>query len=47
MQFEDIEVNVPGGYQEYLDNLYGKDWMELPDESKRKTHHNISVYWDW
>ncbi|MEZ3485041.1 MAG: LicD family protein [Lachnospiraceae bacterium] len=46
MQFEDIEVNVPGGYQEYLDNLYGKDWLQLPDESKRKTHHNISVYWD-
>ncbi len=46
MQFEDIEVNVPGGYQEYLDNLYGKDWMQFPDESKRKTHHNVLVYWD-
>lgn len=46
MPFEDIEVNVPGGYQEYLDNLYGKDWRQLPEESKRKTHHNISVYWD-
>lgn len=46
MQFEDIEVNVPVGYKEYLDNLYGKDWMQIPDESKRKTHHNISVYWN-
>ena len=46
MCFEDIEVNVPVGYKEYLDNLYGKDWMELPDESKRKTHHNIQVYWN-
>ena len=46
MRFEDIEVNVPVGYKEYLDNLYGKDWMELPDESKRKTHHNIQVYWN-
>lgn len=45
MPFEDIEVNVPEGYQEYLDNLYGKDWMQLPDESKRKTHHDIQVYW--
>lgn len=46
MRFEDIEANVPVGYKEYLDNLYGKDWMELPDESKRKTHHNIQVYWN-
>ena len=43
--FEDIEVNVPVGYQEYLDNLYGKNWMQLPDESKRQPHHNIEAYW--
>jgi phosphorylcholine metabolism protein LicD len=43
--FEDIEVNVPIGYEEYLDNLYGKDWMELPDESKRQSHHNVKAYW--
>lgn len=46
MRFEDIEVNVPGGYQEYLDNLYGTDWMKLPDESKRNTHHDIQAYWN-
>ncbi|MDE7266432.1 MAG: LicD family protein [Lachnospiraceae bacterium] len=45
MQFEDIEVNVPAGYKEYLDNLYGTDWMQLPEESKRKTHHNMLAYW--
>ena len=45
MQFEDMMVNVPGGYKEYLDNLYGRDWMQLPDESKRKTHHDIQAYW--
>lgn len=45
MSFEDIEVNVPVGYQEYLDNLYGKDWMQLPDESKRQSHHDIEAYW--
>lgn len=44
--FEDIEVNVPAGYKEYLDNLYGKDWIQIPDESKRKTHHNIQFYWN-
>jgi lipopolysaccharide cholinephosphotransferase len=43
--FEDIEVNVPIGYKEYLDNLYGKDWMQLPDESKRQSHHNVKAYW--
>ena len=46
MPFEDIEVNVPVGFEEYLGNLYGSDWMTLPDESKRKTHHNISAYWN-
>lgn len=45
MLFEDIEVNVPVGYQEYLDNLYGKDWGIIPDESKRKSHHDIEAYW--
>lgn len=45
MPFEDIEVNVPEGYREYLDNLYGKDWMQLPDENKRQSHHNVEAYW--
>lgn len=45
MPFEDIEVNVPVGYQEYLENLYGKDWGIIPDESKRKSHHDIEAYW--
>lgn len=45
MPFEDIEVNVPIGYKEYLDNLYGEDWMELPDESKRNSHHHMVAYW--
>lgn len=44
MNFEDIMVNVPGGYQEYLTNLYG-NWNQLPDESKRKPHNNMAVYW--
>ncbi len=43
--FEDIEVNVPLGYEEYLMNLYGKNWMELPEEGKRVSHHNIEAYW--
>jgi lipopolysaccharide cholinephosphotransferase len=43
--FEDIEVNVPAGYKEYLDNLYGRDWMQLPDESERHSHHKVEAYW--
>lgn len=45
MKFEDIEVNVPVGYKEYLDNLYGENWMQLPAESKRISHHNMKAYW--
>ena len=44
MNFEDIMVNVPGGYQEYLTNLYG-NWSQLPDESERKPHNSKAVYW--
>jgi lipopolysaccharide cholinephosphotransferase len=43
--FEDIEVNIPVGYKEYLDHLYGSDWMQLPEESKRKSLHEIKAYW--
>ena len=43
--FEHLSLPVPVGYQEYLDNLYGKGWEELPDEKKRKTHHVYDVYW--
>ena len=45
LPFEDIVVNAPVGYKEYLDNLYGKDWGVLPEESKRKSHHDIEAYW--
>lgn len=44
MPFEDIEVNVPVGYKEYLDNIYGLNWMKIPDESKRRTH-DMEAYW--
>ncbi len=45
MPFEDIMVNVPQGYQEYLDNLYGIGWEEWPPEDKRTLKHNIEAYW--
>lgn len=45
MPFEDIMVNVPQGYSEYLDNLYGKGWEEWPSEDKRTMKHDIEAYW--
>lgn len=45
MPFEDIMVNVPQGYSEYLDNLYGKGWEKWPPEDKRTLKHNIEAYW--
>ena len=43
MQFEDIEVNAPIGYDEYLSNLYG-DYMTLPKEVDRVSNHTIEAY---
>lgn len=44
LSFEDIEVNVAAGYKEYLDNLYGTDWMLIPKAEKRKSHHMVAAY---
>ncbi len=35
--FEDIEVNVPGNYDEILKSLYG-DYMQLPPKEDRYNH---------
>lgn len=44
MPFEDIEVNVPVGYKEYLARLYGGNWGEIPSKEKRKSHHNMTAF---
>ena len=38
-QFEDTEVYIPGNYHEYLTQMY-VDYMQLPPEEKRISHHN-------
>lgn len=38
IQFEDIEIVVPCNYHEYLRQLYGENYMELPPESKQNFH---------
>ncbi|MDE5565944.1 MAG: LicD family protein [Anaeroplasmataceae bacterium] len=40
--FENIEVNIPTGYDEILKNLYG-DYLLLPPENER-INHNMEAY---
>lgn len=40
--FESIMANVPQGYDEYLERLYG-DYMKLPPLEKRVSKHNAKV----
>jgi lipopolysaccharide cholinephosphotransferase len=44
VQFEDGYYDAPIGYDEYLTNLYG-DYLQLPSEEKRVSHHNYEAYW--
>ena len=37
-KFEDTEVYIPGNYDSYLRQMYG-DYMQLPPEEKRISHH--------
>ena len=39
MPFEDFTVMMPSGYKEFLNLRYG-DYMQLPPEDKRISHHN-------
>lgn len=39
MPFEDFQVRVPVGYDEYLRNAYG-DYMKFPPENKRVLNHS-------
>lgn len=38
MPFEDTEINMPNGYDQYLKQLFG-DYMKLPPIDKRNSHH--------
>lgn len=38
-KFEDIEINLPSGVEEYLTQVFG-DYMTLPPESERHPRHN-------
>ncbi|MBQ7155793.1 MAG: LicD family protein [Synergistaceae bacterium] len=42
-EFEGGKYKIPSGYDEWLTKLYG-DYMKLPPESKRKTHHHFEAF---
>lgn len=43
-EFEGYQFKIPIGYDKWLRNIYG-DYMELPPEDKRKTHHVFEAWW--
>lgn len=43
-EFEGHKFKIPKGYHEIMTNLYG-DYMQLPPEEKRVTHHFADSYW--
>lgn len=43
INFQDSKFPVPSGYDRYLTNLYGDDYMVVPEGPKEKTHLEV---WD-
>ena len=43
MPFENISIRMLPGYDEYLRGIYG-DYMQLPPEDKRASHHTKAYY---
>lgn len=42
--FEGRTFKGPAGYDKYLTQLYGSDYMELPPVEKRQSHHGFTIY---
>ena len=43
--FEEYKFMACAGYEEYLVNIYGKKYMELPSPNKRKRTHPNTADW--
>ena len=41
IKFEKISCKVPVQYDKYLKNLYGDDYMKIPEEEKREHHYMV------
>lgn len=44
LEFEGHKFCIPKGYDKWLSNFYGNNYMELPPEDKRKTVHDCKCY---
>jgi len=44
IEFEGDTFSAPVGWEAYLKSLY-HDYMQLPPEEKRVTHHSFKAYW--
>lgn len=44
LKFEGIDIKAPIGYDKILRDIYG-DYMLLPPEEERVTHHTYSTFW--
>ncbi len=44
VQFEDGFYKAPYGYNTYLSQLYGDDYMEIPPAERRETHHAFKIF---
>ncbi len=44
LPFEDYEFNAIAAYDKYLGSIYG-DYMKLPPEDKRVSHHTFTAYY--
>lgn len=44
VEFEGKRYPAPKGWDIYLRNLYGADYMELPPAEKRESHHDFQAF---
>ena len=44
VEFEREKFKAPIGYDQWLKHIYG-DYMQLPPEEKRESHHAFKAYW--
>lgn len=46
LTFESVEFNVPAKPVEYLTQVYGDSWNQLPPENERRNHAPVELRFD-